>query len=291
MKNQKAAAAGLALLAAAFYALNVPLSKLLLKNIPATLMAAFLYLGAGAGVGIMYCFHWKQEQKSERLGRKDLPYTVGMIALDIAAPIFLMQGIKVGTAANASLLGNFEIVATAVIALCFFKEKISAKLWTAIGFITLSGLILSFEGAESFRFSYGSLAVLLATCCWGLENNCTRSISQKSTYEIVTLKGLFSGAGALLVGCICGESLPDLRFILAAMLLGFVAYGLSIFMYVRAQRSLGAAKTGAYYAAAPFIGSFLSFVLTGDTLTWTYALALFIMLIGTGFVVADTLGK
>lgn len=289
MKNAKLGAVLFALLAAVFYALNTPFSKLLLAEIPATMMAALLYLGAGIGVGIMYCFHWKKEDKKERLTKKDLPYTIGMIVLDIAAPILLILGIQNGTASNASLLGNFEIVATTVIALIFFGEKVSGKLWAAIGLITLSSIILSFEGIGSFQFSGGSLLVLLATCCWGLENNCTRSISDKSSYEIVTIKGIFSGLGSLIVGFIIGEKLPSVRFILPAMLLGFVAYGLSIFMYVRAQRTLGAAKTSAYYAVAPFIGSFLGFVLVGDELSLNYVIAFLVMIAGTVSVVSDTL--
>ena len=277
-----------ALLAAAFYAINTPLSKLLLNNVPATFMAAFLYLGAGVGVGIMYLFHWHNEDRAERLTKKDLPYTIGMIVLDILAPIFLMLGIKYGTAANASLLGNFEIVATTLIACLAFKEAVSKRLWAAIGMITLSSILLSFEGAGSFRFSYGSVLVLLATACWGLENNCTRSISDKSTYEIVVLKGVFSGGGAFVIALISGEKLPEIRYILPAMLLGFVAYGMSIFLYIRAQRDLGAAKTSAYYAVAPFVGAFLSFVILGEKLTIVYFAALIIMIAGTVFVVKDT---
>lgn len=277
-----------ALLAAAFYAINTPLSKLLLNNVPATFMAAFLYLGAGVGVGIIYLFHWHNEDRAERLTKKDLPYTIGMIVLDILAPIFLMLGIKYGTAANASLLGNFEIVATTLIACLIFKEAVSKRLWAAIGMITLSSILLSFEGAGSFRFSYGSVLVLLATACWGLENNCTRSISDKSTYEIVVLKGIFSGGGAFVIALISGEKLPEIRYILPAMLLGFVAYGMSIFLYIRAQRDLGAAKTSAYYAVAPFVGAFLSFVILGEKLTVVYFAALIIMIAGTVFVVKDT---
>lgn len=277
-----------ALLAAVFYAINTPLSKLLLDNVPATFMAAFLYLGAGAGVGIMYLFHWHKEDKAERLTKKDLPYTIGMIVLDILAPIFLMLGIKYGTAANASLLGNFEIVATTLIACLAFRESVSKRLWAAIGMITLSSILLSFEGTGSFRFSYGSVLVLLATACWGLENNCTRSISDKSTYEIVVLKGIFSGGGAFVIALISGEKIPEMRYILPAMLLGFVAYGMSIFLYIRAQRDLGAAKTSAYYAVAPFVGAFLSFVILGEKLTGIYFAALIIMIAGTAFVVKDT---
>lgn len=278
-----------AFLAAVFYAINTPLSKLLLENVPATFMASFLYLGAGFGVGIMYAFHWRKEEKSDRIERKDLPYTIGMIVLDILAPIFLMLGIKYGTAANASLLGNFEIVATTVIALLIFKEKVSKRLWLAIALITASSIILTNEGNGSFHFSFGSLFVLLAAICWGVENNCTRSISDKSSYEIVVLKGIFSGGGSFIIALILGEKLPNFRYAFLTMILGFVAYGLSIFMYVRAQRNLGAAKTSAYYAVAPFVGALLSFVLIGEALTYSYFIAFLIMLGGTVLAVIDTL--
>jgi len=287
--QEKAAPVLYALSAAVFYAINTPLSKKLLGAVTPTFMAAFLYLGAGAGVGVMYLFHWNKEAPAERLTKQDLPYTLGMIVLDILAPILLMLGISQGNAANASLLGNFEIVATTLIALLVFHEAVSRRLWLAISLISLSSMILSFEGSDSFQFSYGSLLVLLAAAYWGLENNCTRSISEKSTYEIVVLKGFFSGGGSFLVALALGEPLPALRYALAAMLLGFVAYGLSIFLYIRAQRSLGAAKTSSYYAVAPFVGAFLSFVLLGEPLTGSYVTALLIMAAGTWFVVLDTL--
>ena len=175
-----------ALLAAVFYAINVPLSKLLLRHVGPTTMAALLYLGAGLGIGLLSL---GRQQRGEKLTKKDLPYVIGMIVLDIAAPILLMLGIRYGTSSNASLLGNFEIVATTIIALFLFKEAVTKRLWGAIGLITASSILLSFEGAESFRFSLGSLFVLLATICWGFENNCTRNISSKSTYEIVMLGG------------------------------------------------------------------------------------------------------
>lgn len=289
--KRSAVAAIYALLAAVFYALNTPFSKILLRDVPATYMAAFLYMGAGLGVGIMYLFHIRKEDRTERLTRKDLPYTIGMIVLDIMAPIFLMLGISIGSVANASLLGNFEIVATTGIALLLFQEAVSKKLWIAIAFITVSSSILSLEGSGSFQFSYGSLLVILATLCWGLENNCTRKISDKSTYEIVVLKGVFSGGGSFLIANVIGEKLPDVEYIFFAMALGFVAYGLSIFLYIRAQRDLGASKTSACYAVAPFVGAFLAFVVNGERLTRTYFVALILMMIGTVFVVRDTMAK
>lgn len=289
MKNKKIKAIISALLAAVLFAISTPLSKKLMENIPPSFMAAFLYLGAGVGVGIMYIFNYKKEDKSLKLDKSDFKYTIAMIGLDILAPLLLMIGIKLGSASNSSLLENFEIVATSLIALFIFKEKISHKLWIAIFFIIISSFILTFNGKTSLDFSIGSIFVLLATISWGLENNCTKKISEKSTYQIVTLKGIFSGLGSLFIGLLLKEKIINYKYIFLAMILGFVAYGLSIFSYVRAQRDLGAAKTSAYYSVAPFVGAFLAFIINGERPDEKFLLALIFMIIGTIFVVNDSL--
>ena len=271
-----------AVLAAALYAINAPFSKLLLAKVSPCMMAALLYLGAGASMlalGLLRSAAGIPSGESH-LTRKDLPYTIGMILLDIAAPIFLMLGLKYTTAANASLLNNFEIVATSLIALLLFRESISRRLWTAIGLITLSSMLLSFEDSSSPRFSAGSLFVLLACVCWGFENNCTRMMSDSDPLEIVVIKGFGSGIGAIIVAFLMEEGFPSLPFLLATLLLGFVAYGLSIFCYVYAQRKLGAAKTSAYYAIAPFIGTALSLLIFREIPGPFFFLALVIMIFG-----------
>ncbi len=287
--NKRIIAIIYAVLAALFYAINVPCSKVLLHDVAPTFMAGFLYIGAGLGVGVMYLFHFSKEPADKRLKKEDTPYTVAMVLLDIAAPILLMIGIKMGSAANASLLGNFEIVATTLIAFAVFKEAISKRLCVAIGFVTFSSMILSFSGANSFDFSIGSLLVLGATVCWGIENNCTRKISDKSTYQIVVIKGIGSGLGSIIIAMVVGEAVPSLQTILIIMALGYVAYGLSIFTYVRAQQTLGAAKTSAYYAIAPFMGVLLSVIVLKEKLTLSFVVALVVMIIGTVLIVRDTL--
>lgn len=278
-----------AILAAALYALNAPVSKLLLQNVPPSMMAALLYLGAGLGMlgmgGVRKAMgHPSAEQ---HLTHRDWPYIVGMILLDVLAPIFLMIGISRTTAANASLLNNFEIVATSLIALFVFKEKMSRRLWAAIGLIVLSSALLTAEDASSLSFSMGSVFVLLASCCWGLENNCTRMLSQSDPQEIVIVKGVGSGLGALIVALVSGESFPAVTYVPLALLLGFVAYGLSIYFYVYAQRYLGAAKTSAYYAVAPFIGVLMSLALFRDWPGWLFFAALAVMIAATVLVSRD----
>ena len=279
-KNKRGIA--FAILAAALYAINAPFSKILLEFMPPTLMAGFLYVGAGIGMIFIALMRKikKYEAKELKLTKSELPYTIAMIVLDIAAPICLLFGLNSTTAANASLLNNFEIVATAIIALMVFKEKISTRLWFGIFFVTLSCGILSFEDVSSLRFSYGSLFVLLATICWGFENNCTRKISSKDPLQIVLLKGIFSGIGSLIIGLFIGERIEALWSTVDVLCVGFVAYGLSIYFYVYAQRLLGAARTSAYYAVAPFIAAILSLIIFREIPDVTYFVALVLMIVG-----------
>lgn len=280
-----------AVLAAAFYALNAPVSKLLLGQVPPAMMAAFLYLGAGLGMGGVLLLGRRRNGAGERKGfaRRDMPYVIGMVLLDIAAPVFLMFGIRSASAANVSLLNNFEIVATSLIALCIFGERISPKLWLGIALVTLSSILLSVETAGSFAFTAGSLWVLAACLCWGLENNCTRMLSHGDPVRIVVVKGLGSGVGALGIALCIGEKLPGGVAVLGALGLGFVAYGLSIALYIYAQRELGAARTSAYYAVAPFIGVTVSLIIFREIPTVSFYAALAIMAAGTYAVtVADT---
>ena len=270
-----------AILAAALYALNAPISKLLLIRIPSTMMAGLLYFGAGSGMFLMEKI--AKNKQEQPLTKKELPFTVAMVVLDIAAPIFLMIGLTKCSAANASLLNNFEIVATSLIALFIFREVISKRLWFAIILVTLSSILLSFEDMSSLEFSWGSLFVLLACVCWGFENNCTRMLSSKNPAQIVIIKGFCSGFGALVLSFIIGEYYFHIGYILLALLLGFVAYGLSIYFYIYAQRDLGAAKTSTYYAISPFIGAALSLIIFREQPSMIFLVALVIMAVGTYF--------
>ena len=284
-------ATAFAILAAVLYAVNVPFSKQLLTHVEPTMMAAFLYLGAGLGL-LAYSGMGRLFGKTviqEPLTRKELPYTVAMVVLDIAAPILLMLGITYTSSANVSLLNNFEIVATSLIAFFVFKEALSKRLCVAIGLVTLASAILSFEGEGSIVFDLGSLFVLGACICWGLENNCTKMLSSKSSVEIVIIKGGFSGAGSLVIALIAGETIPSISWVLCSMMLGFVAYGLSIHFYIRAQKELGAAKTSAFYSVAPFLGVLFSVFLLGERPGPQFYAGLLVMIFATVLMVKDTI--
>ncbi len=289
LKRQANNAILLAILAAVLYGISTPVSKVLLRKLPPTLMAALLYLGAGIGMFFVVSVQrLEHKDKSENLTRNDCPFVIGMVLLDILAPILLMISLTMTSAESVSLLNNFEIVATTLIAYLIFKEKISRKLWIAIIFVSIASVVLSISDIESFSFSLGSLLALSATICWGLENNFTRMLSVKNPLHIVVIKGIGSGLGSLIIAYFIKELSFDLIYIIFALVLGFFAYGLSIYFYISAQRYLGAAKTSAFYAIAPFVGVIVSWMFFHETLTIAFYSAVILMIIGTVYAVLDS---
>ena len=114
-------------------------------------------------------------------------------------------------------------------------------------------------------------------------------ISNKSSVEIVVIKGTFSGLGSLIVALTIGESIPSILWVLCVLLLGFVAYGLSIYFYVMAQKDLGAAKTSAYYSIAPFLGVAFGMLILGERPAIQFYVALVVMIVSTYFMIKDTI--
>ena len=281
-----------AILAAFLFGLNAPFAKLLLRDIPPLYMVSFLYLGAAIGMTLIHIgtSRLKAPPKESGLAKSDRLWVVLMILLDILAPYLLMLGLSLTTAANASLLINFEMVATALIALWFFKETIGRQVWFSMVIITAASIILSldFASLSEISFSRGSILILSACLCWGLENNCTRNLSAKNPVQIVMIKGFGSGFGALMLAL--SFKIPlQIRWtpIVAAILLGYISYGLSIYFYVHAQRWLGAARTSMYYAAAPFIGALVSFLLLNERLNLTFAVGAVLMVFGTAVAIHE----
>ena len=180
---------------------------------------------------------------------------------------------------------NLEIVATSLIAL-LFKEKINIKLWIGVILITISSILLSIDGSD-FSFNIGSIYALLACLWWRIENNCTLSISNKNPFQIVIIKGFFSGLGSLIISLVLQEKIGNYLYIIYALILGFIAYGLSVFTYVIAKRYLGSAKTFSYYIIAPFIGVLLAFIFFQEKPYYTFYIALVIMIVSIIFVSID----
>jgi drug/metabolite transporter (DMT)-like permease len=272
-----------ALLAALFFGASAPLSKLLLGEVPPVLLAAFLYLGSGTGISLVKLSQkMTSGQKEAGIRRPDVGWLAGaIIAGGIIAPIVLMVSLQQTQASTASLLLNFEGVATTLIALLFFRESISRRALAAILAITLASIFLSTNPqSSSFRFSLGALGILLACTLWGLDNNFTRNISAKDPLTIVAWKGLVAGTFSLFLGLFLGQELPALRSILSILLLGFISYGLSTMLFIYSMRGLGASRTSALYGTAPLAGVILSIIIFHDPITWSFVVAAILMVAG-----------
>lgn len=283
--NRRTAAMLEALLAAALFGASAPLAKLLLGEIEPLPLSALLYLGSGIVLGLV--FGWqrllrKTPSREAPLRKDDLPWLGGAIlAGGVLAPILLLYGLRVTPAATASLLLNFEVVATTLIAALVFREAIGRAAWLAILLVTAASLLLSLNPGGAWGLSLGALGILAATGLWGLDNNLTRNVSAKDPVMIVAVKGLGAGSISLLLALTLGSKFPDLPFILGGLLLGSLSYGISILLFVRALRCLGAARTGALFGAAPLIGVIFSLVLFRQPPPFAFWIALLVMAAGT----------
>lgn len=279
-----------ALLSAITYGLSVPLSKLLQDGVTSLQLSALLYLGAGIGCGALLVFRKvsKRQSTEASLSSKDLPAIALMLAINTASIISLMYGIQFTVPENASLLVNFEIVATALFAWMVFHENIGRRMWAAIALICASSVLLGWEGKDMLVFTPGSLLIVLACALWGLENCCTKSLSDKDPLQTTCIKGFGTAAiaGAFALGF---DGLPTLAplYLGGSLCVGVISYGLSIALYISAQRMLGAARTANYYAIAPFVGVLLSWGIFGFVPDAIFFVALALMAVGTVLTLID----
>ena len=203
-----------------------------------------------------------------------------ILAGGIIAPITLMFSLRTTPATTASLLLNFEGVATAIIAVIVFGEAIGSRIWLAIGCICLSTILISLNPVNGWGFSIGALGVLVACILWGADNNLTRNISAKDPITIVAYKGLGAGSLSLLLALALGIHFPAVKVVLESMFLGLLSYGLSIVLFILAMRSLGATRTVALFGSAPFVGAILSFIIFREAVSTLFFIGLPIMILG-----------
>lgn len=280
-----------AIVAAALFGASTPFAKLLLSSIDPLPLAGLLYLGSGIGSALFLLAQRSMHQRDQAeapLTRSDLPWLFGAVAAGgIAAPNVLMVSLKATPAATASLLLNFEGVATVLIAACFFGEAVGQRVWAAAACITLAGILLSIDLSGKWGISPGAVGVIAACAFWGIDNNLTRNVSAKDPLQIVATKGLCAGLFSLSLAAVIGRPLSNVGSALTAMLLGFVSYGVSIMLFILALRGLGAARTSSYFGAAPFMGAALSFALFRMLPNAFFALSIPFMVVGVALLLTE----
>jgi drug/metabolite transporter (DMT)-like permease len=259
-----------ALGAALLFGAGTPLAKLLLHTVSPWLLAGLLYLGSGIGLTM---YRLLSRASAVRLSRSEAPWFVGAIVSGgVIGPVLLMLGLTNMPASGASLLLNAEGVFTALLAWFAFKENFDRRIALGMLAIVAGALILSWPGEAHFAGLWPALAILGACFAWGIDNNLTRKVSLTDATWIASVKGLAAGTVNLTLALIAGASLPPLLNLGGAMVVGFLAYGVSLALFVVALRHLGTARTGAYFSVAPFFGALLA-VSMGEAITLPLLLA------------------
>ena len=275
----------LAILSAALFGLSTPAAKALLGTVDAAVLAGLLYLGAGLGVAALRRVNagWRRDGAPAEapLTSQDLPWLAGAIASGgVIGPILLMVGLARTEATTASLLLTLEGVATALLAWFAFHESFDRRIALGMAALAAGAIVLSWSGAPSWAGIAGPIAIAGACIAWGIDNNLTRKVSLADPLQIVELKGLIAGPVSVVLGFASGGSLPAWSLFLLAALVGFVSYGLSLVLYVRALREIGTARTGAYFSTAPFLGAVASLLILGDPITLQLLVAGLLMGLG-----------
>jgi drug/metabolite transporter (DMT)-like permease len=276
-------AAAPALAAAMLFGASTPFAKRLLGDVDPWLLAGLLYLGSGVGLAVLSLARrglTHGPAAEAPLSRADLPWLGAVVLLGGAlGPLLLMLGLRQTPAATASLLLNAEAIATMLIAWLVFHENADRRIVLGAGAIVAGAALLSWHSG-TLGGSWGTLLILGACLAWGIDNNLSRRLSAADPVLIAMIKGLVAGTANLGLALIHGASWPSLRPVIEAGALGFLGYGASLVMFMRALRGLGAARTGAYFSLAPFIGAIIAVSLFGEPITTHLILAAALMGLG-----------
>lgn len=271
-----------ALLAAALFGASTPFAKSLVGQVAPVELAGLLYLGSGIGLLVWFILRAVRQSgeqtETARLTAPNVPWLTGAIAAGgVAGPVLLMLGLTLTPASSASLLLNMEGVLTSLLAWFVFKENFDRRIFIGMMLIVAAGVLLSWEQVPALGVPWGALAIVGACLCWAIDNNLTRKVSASDAVQIAGIKGLVAGSVNLAIALVLGLSLPTPHTILAAGVVGFCGYGLSLVMFVLALRHLGTARTGAYFSAAPFVGAVISLVMLGESPSLVFWLAAALM--------------
>jgi drug/metabolite transporter (DMT)-like permease len=267
-----------ALAAAALFGASTPFAKALLGHTPPILLAGLLYLGSGMGLGLIRLLR----DRGWHRPLLPMPEWLWLLAAigcgGVLGPVLLMLGLAHTSAASASLLLNMEAALTALLAWVAFRENADRRIVLGMVLIVAGGVILGWSGkAHDTTAGFGAPLIVGACLCWALDNNFTRKVSAADALFIAGLKGLVAGVANTLLALALGARLPSSPLLGAAMLVGLLGYGASLVLFVLALRGLGAARTGAYFSTAPFIGALIAILGFGEPTSPGFWLAAILM--------------
>lgn len=274
-----------AFLSSFLYDLNVPVSKYSLKTLSTNEILFLLYFGSAVGLFLLMLFN-KKQKFSLKPEKGESIFIIGVIIFDILAALFIVESLKYIDASTVSLISILEISFTIVISHFIFKTKISKNLIIAVILVSIGGILLSFDSSTEFKLSIASMLTVLATACWGLENNLTAKVSDKNPLLLVFYKCFAVAIFNLLF--ILNINIFEL-FInnWYLLVIGFFTYGISILYYVYAINYIGISKTSIVFSFSPIFGALISLVLFKEKITIYFVISLILMLMGIYFTIID----
>ncbi|MEP6884623.1 MAG: EamA family transporter [Gammaproteobacteria bacterium] len=269
-----------ALAAALLFGATTPFAKILAGDMSPLLLAGLLYLGSGVGLWTWRIVRDRRLEVPQLAARDWWCFAGAILAGGVIAPILLLSGLQQSSASNASLLLNLEAVFTAVIAWWVFRENTDRRLVLGMLLIVAGGVVLVWPRAASGGSAYGALLIVGACVCWAIDNNLTRKVAAADADFIAGTKGLIAGATNLALAIALGAVIPAPAVVLSAMSLGLLGYGVSLVLYVLALRGLGAARAGAYFSTAPFLGATLAVLVLHESTPTGFWLSALLMAVG-----------
>ncbi|HKE95818.1 MAG TPA: DMT family transporter [Povalibacter sp.] len=274
-----------ALGSAVLFGCGTPLAKMLLSGISPWLLAGLLYLGSGVGLAL---YRRIRRARTPVLTRGEIGWLIGAnTAGGLLAPVLLMAGLTAVPASTASLLLNAEGVFTALLAWFVFRENFDRRIALGMAAILLGALILSWPARFASASVWPAVSILGACAAWGIDNNLTRKVALADATWLAMTKGLAAGSVNLLLALLTGAVAPGWPSIGMAMAVGFLAYGVSLALFVIALRQLGTARAGAYFSVAPFIGALVA-VFLGEQVTAPLLIAGSLMALGVWLHLTET---
>ncbi len=279
---------GLALLAAALFGISTPLVQHAGAGLGAFTTAALLYFGA-ALVGALLR---EPVEREASVRRGDLPRLAWMALFGAAiGPVALAWGLQHTSGTSGSLMLALEALFTVVLARLLYREVMDARVWAAMLLLLAGGVVLVLDRGMSGGAQWlGLLAVLAATAAWGLDNTLSRALAERDPGQVVLGKSLLGAATTAALAAAAHESWPSAVAALALLAIGAGGYGLSLRLYLLAQRAFGAARTGSVFAFAPFIGALLAIVLGDRSVSGGMAAGGALMLAGVALHLAESHG-
>ena len=272
---------GLAIVAALSFGVTTPVIAAMGRDAGPLTTAALLYAGACLSAALLGLRGRPRASAGRPLGRSSLPRLLLIAVLGAAlAPVLLAWGLQRSGATTGSLLLNFEAVFTVLLAAALYREPLGGRVTLAIVLMVLAGATLAVDGAlgapgasGSRGSAAGALAVVGATLAWALDNTLTRPLADHDPVRVVAAKGALGAALTASLALVRHEPAPPAGRALALLACGATGYGLSLFLYLMAQRRRGAARTGSVVALAPFVGAAIAWLAGDRGAGWPTAIA------------------